>query len=109
MHPSAEGSLPNGDGNADPADPSVWKRRYQALQESVSAEKKSKRKSGSVNLINNYNSTPLTIPNLPVMLPLPVSLDAVYAKRFFSAEKLETWFLNLILVVLTWKIQTIRT
>lgn len=50
---SADEPLPGGDDNADSAaDPALWKRRYHALQESVNAQNKSKRKLGSVNLIN---------------------------------------------------------
>ncbi len=59
---------PNGDGSAlgdgDNADPAFWKRRYHAIQESVNAQNKTKRKSGSVNLIFFNNCTDLTIGDL---------------------------------------------
>jgi len=37
---------PNSDGFEDQADPTVWKRRYLALQETVNDQTSSKRKSG---------------------------------------------------------------
>ncbi|KJA14120.1 hypothetical protein HYPSUDRAFT_208728 [Hypholoma sublateritium FD-334 SS-4] len=52
LHPNPVDSLLGGDGNADQADPAVWKRRFHALQESVNAQNKSKRKSG--------NATPIS-------------------------------------------------
>ena len=59
----ADESLHGDDGNADPADPAVWKRRYHALQESVNTDKRSKRKSGSVNLTNIYDLKPYSLDN----------------------------------------------
>ena len=55
---------PGGDGGSlDQADLAVWKRRYHALKESVDAQNKSKRKSGSVNLINIYDLKPYSLDN----------------------------------------------
>ena len=75
--PNNDGPAP---GDGDNADPALWKRRYHALQESVNAQNKTKRKSGSVNLITFYNYTGLTMRNLSGIRALPVSLDAGYAK-----------------------------
>lgn len=77
LHPNSDGSAP---GNGDNADPAFWKRRYHALQESVNAQNKTKRKLGSVNLISFNNYTDLTIRNLSGIPALRVSLDAGYAK-----------------------------
>ena len=47
LHPNTDDSAP---GDGDNTDPAFWKRRYHALQETVNAQNKSKRKSGSVDL-----------------------------------------------------------
>ena len=45
--------LPGGDGSEDQA--AIWKRRYHTLAEEVNAQKTSKRKMGSVSLIDIHN------------------------------------------------------
>ena len=45
--------LPGDDGSEDQA--AIWKRRYHNLQEEVNAQKTSKRKMGSVSLIDTRN------------------------------------------------------
>ncbi len=63
LHPNADDLLGD-DGDMDAADHhAVWKRRYHALQESVNADKRSKRKSGSVNLFNTYDLKPYSVEN----------------------------------------------
>ncbi len=62
LHPNADDLLGD-DGDVDAADPAVWKRRYHALQESVNSDKRSKRKSGSVNSFNTYELKAYSLEN----------------------------------------------